>query len=322
MTTAFLVPTPAGRGPSEPLQDLPEQLNKRLRLVEEMEVEETGAGQYSAINSVLAGLRAVREDRQRDVAGKVPAAAPDVEIWPSQTHFAMSDVVSCNHGTNGHCLECAGRSACNVPVAVYSAYCHAYQDVPHFTHPHPSEANSYRVPARSLVAGEIGFASFAALLQDAGVASSGGQRFLDLGSGTGRAVVAFALLLPSCTGAGIEIRPSLHDTATDVLKRLDKEVQQRVTLLCGDMFDCSWDEANVLLINSTGFDDTLMARVLEKLHRVHVGTKIITLSQPLPGPIGQDGGIAPPFGFKLLHHAKYRMTWGNATAYVYTRVHA
>jgi len=90
---------------------------------------------------------------------------------------------------------------------------------------------------------------------------------------------------------------------------------------CGDFFECDWREASVLLVNSTGFDDNLMARVTAKVQSTNPGTRVITLSQPLPGSPphcdGQIGPTAAPPGFELLSQSPYRMTWGNATVYIY-----
>lgn len=92
---------------------------------------------------------------------------------------------------------------------------------------------------------------------------------------------------------------------------MDPQVQQRVHLHCGDCFDCDWHEASVLLVNSTGFDDNLMAKVSSKVFETAPGTRVVTLSQSL--------SLTRP-GLELLSQAPYRMTWGNCTAYVYRRL--
>lgn len=283
-------------------------------------------GSYGVANTLLRGLHAEQAARRRQTDPSMAAestqvgTAPDqadIEVWQGETRFAMSDVVNCRHGPGGCCLQCAGRMPCNVPAEVYGEYCRAFQGVGHFSHPSPEEARRYCVPARSLVAGEVEFAAFAALVSSLGVVP--GERFLDLGSGLGRAAVAWALLMPQCTAAGIEIRPSLHDAAQSILAGLRESTRQRIHLHCGDCFECDWSEATVLLLNSTGFDDALMARVAAKLSDTAPGTRIITLSQPLPSPPGAVTAC-PPAGLTLVSQALYRMTWGNATAYVYRRV--
>lgn len=287
----------------------------------EPSTERLEPGHYGASNDFLKSLHAERRQR-----GPPPASPPlppashggyhhtsagnqtSVEVWEGMTNFTLSDVVVCRHGPQGRCLQCSGREPVNIPAATYATYCRAFHDIGHFTHPLAEEARRYAVPARSLVAGEIELSSFAPLIASLRVAP--GERFLDLGSGLGRAVVAWALLLPQCTAAGIEIRQSLHDGAVGIVGGLSPELQQRVHLHCGDIFLCDWHEANVLLVNSTGFDDDLMAKVAAKVVHTVAGTRVITLSQPL----------LHCRGLELLSQAPYRMTWGNCTVYVYQRV--
>ena len=78
---------------------------------------------------------------------------------------------------------------------------------------------------------QILFPSFAALARDV----HGGPRFLDLGSGTGRATAAWALLRGPATG--VELRPELHATALQAAERLPVEARKRLRLHCGDLFD-------------------------------------------------------------------------------------
>merc|ERR1719217_1176937 len=92
-------------------------------------------------------------------------------------------------------------------------------------------------------------------------------------------------MLPDSTAAGIEIRPSLHETAVKVQSRLPDTAKHRVKLYCGDMFERDWMDATVLFVNSTGFDDNLMEHVLQKLHSAHCGTKVITLSAVAWSPL-------------------------------------
>jgi hypothetical protein len=295
---------------------------------------------YDEVNDLLRNLHTERMGRQTSSAapsttqagGRCPVARlpsgdaesdaeipdadviltdPDhVEVWQSTTQFVLSDVVQCRHGPGGRCLLCSGREVCNVPVTVYSAYCSLFQGVSHFSSPPPDEARQYGVPSRSLVAGEVEFPALAAMLASVGVSS--GDRFLDLGSGIGRAVLAFALIYPACSAAGVEIRVPLHEQAMTIASRLAPEVRGRVHLHCGDLFDVAWREANILFVNSTGFDDSVMSRVASKLKDVAPGTRVVTLSQPLPA--------SHSLSLQLVSRAPFRMTWGNATVFVYLSV--
>ncbi|CAK9074181.1 unnamed protein product [Durusdinium trenchii] len=178
--------------------------------------------------------------------------------------------------------------------------------MPYFERPNDCEmALLSQVPRRSLAAGEILFPSFAALVQDV----NKGGHFIDLGSGTGRAVVAWALLRPEGRASGVEIREALHLQALEVSQRLTLDVQRRVHLHCGDLFHFGLEDADIILVNSTGFDDSLMGQISRRLAEAPGGCRVVLLSQPLP----------KSDGWSLVFQAPYRMSWGNATAFVYER---
>ncbi|CAE7392704.1 MOK, partial [Symbiodinium necroappetens] len=183
--------------------------------------------------------------------------AKDSGLLPKQ-RFSCQEVVFCSHPAHARCLQCAGRTCPEVPQTAYVLFHNAYSAVAHFKAPSKAEASALPVPRRSLAAGEILFASFAALVHDLGR----GKRFLDLGSGTGRAVVAWGLLVPDGTAVGIEIRPELHREAVQVREALPQDVRRRLHLHCGDLFEFEGlTDADVILVNSTGYDENLMAAI-------------------------------------------------------------
>mmetsp|Transcript_228 Transcript_228/g.524 ORF Transcript_228/g.524 Transcript_228/m.524 type:complete len:264 (-) Transcript_228:13-804(-) len=234
--------------------------------------------------------------------------APKASDLSPKKSLPLHEVVACSHPSQARCLRCVGRSCPQVSQSAYVTFHDAYSACPHFISPTAGEASACQVPRRSLVAGEILFSSFAALVQDLG-AGAKGKRFLDLGSGTGRAALAWTLLVPDGTAVGIEIRKSLHEQAMQVVEVLPEHLQRRLDLRCGNLFDYdSLEDADVILVNSTGFDESLMSMVTRKLTAVRQGSLIVTLSQPLGGP-----------GWSLLREALYRMTWGNCTAFIYRK---
>lgn len=276
------------------------------------------AGCYAASNALLRGLHAGRADRQRDAAAEaVPQPPRSLEPldflapWPASAQFSLSDVVFCDHGPAGRCLRCAGRQVPSVSGSAHGLYQQAFSGIAAFSRPSAEEARRYAVPQRSLAAGEVVFPAFAALLSSLNIVAA--DRLFDVGSGVGRAVVAFALLYPSCSAEGVEIRPPLHEDALAALARLPPDVQARLGLRCGDAFEGDWRGFSVFFVNSTGFDDALMQRAAAKLEAEAVapGARVVTLSQPFPT------GSVP--SLRLVSETPYRMTWGNATAYVYQR---
>lgn len=72
----------------------------------------------------------------------------------------------------------------------------------------------------NLVYGEVEFDSFVDILSKIDVKP--GSKFLDLGSGTGKAVYAAAMLRDFAHVCGIEYLESLHNTAVKLLPKFEK----------------------------------------------------------------------------------------------------
>ncbi|CAK0854862.1 unnamed protein product [Prorocentrum cordatum] len=161
-----------------------------------------GCSSYDGVNAVLRGLHAARSARAgapAALAELAPASGPvqqdaegaeDAECLAETLRFGPQDVVLCSeHGPRALCTRCCGFAAgVEVPRAAYDAFCRAYSEVAYFERPAASEMRQLAVPVRSLAAGEVLFAPFAALVRQLGPRP--GELFLDLGSGTGRAVAS------------------------------------------------------------------------------------------------------------------------------------
>jgi len=189
--------------------------------------------------------------------------------------------------------------------------------------------------------GEIHFPSFLSMVEHA--LTAGGSdprtsgrplRFLDLGSGLGRAVVAFALCFSPRVGevkqdlddadakdpgaeevvaVGVEIREKAHQVVSDVvLPSLPASIRRQVSFLCADMFDISFSEADLLLVNATGLEDDVFSRLVDKLvGETRTGARFICLSLPLRGKSCFQE--LPGSG------RQYRMSWGNCTVFFYVK---
>eukprot|EP00397_Hematodinium_sp_SG-2012_P045219 GEMP01050715.1.p1 GENE.GEMP01050715.1~~GEMP01050715.1.p1 ORF type:complete len:370 (+),score=92.51 GEMP01050715.1:26-1135(+) len=222
-----------------------------------------------------------------------------------QTQFTLADVVRCVHNQRSRCLECMGRKTHQVPQSAYHAFESIFFGAPSATQCDLAESQAHGVPLRALVSGEIYFPAFANLLGDLGL-----ERqefcFLDLGSGRGKAIVAVALLFPQARACGVEIRPQLHQAAEALA--MDSQLRSRIRFVKANFFDVQWNEADVILVNATGFEDVLLRRLEKKLDaEAKKGTRIIALSVPLRA--SRLKGLGPPL--------RYRMSWGNASIYTY-----
>eukprot|EP00470_Lotharella_oceanica_P000575 CAMPEP_0170170082 /NCGR_PEP_ID=MMETSP0040_2-20121228/3045_1 /TAXON_ID=641309 /ORGANISM="Lotharella oceanica, Strain CCMP622" /LENGTH=321 /DNA_ID=CAMNT_0010409241 /DNA_START=29 /DNA_END=994 /DNA_ORIENTATION=- len=140
--------------------------------------------------------------------------------------------------------------------------------------------------------------------------------FYDLGSGTGRGVIAAALVGSFSRLCGVELLSDLHSAAVDVQKvyehvvapRLGLDVEQEVKFVQGNFLKADWSDANVIFINSTCFSKPLMEKIVKQAVNLSPGTCVVTLTHPMVSPY-----------FDLLESKKYDMSWGEATAHIHVR---
>lgn len=169
--------------------------------------------------------------------------------------------------------------------------------------------------AAASAAAELTFPALAALM--ACLAPGPGERLLHLGSGSARAVLAWALLLPQSAASGVEPMPELHAVAAQAASRLGPEEQRRVFLHHGDPLATQgeWRHAAVVFVGSTILEEaTTRSSVVQGLGACEPGVRVVAFSYPL-----WADGQAPP-GFTLERQALYRSVGaGNVTLYIYRR---
>ncbi|CAK4724266.1 unnamed protein product [Aphanomyces euteiches] len=144
----------------------------------------------------------------------------------------------------------------------------------------------------SLLYGEVDFFGYASLL--AKLNPQPGQIIYDLGHGTGRAVLAAALLYPQLHVVGIELVDSLYDVSCAALAEFHRRTlpsQGKVTLHHGDLTQIDWwTKSSIVFVNATAFSTSLWSQVQTLASRMQPGTVFVSLTQTLP--VGGD--------FKLL----------------------
>jgi len=159
-----------------------------------------------------------------------------------------------------------------------------------------TEREARGLTAATLVYGEIRFEPFAIIFQKIrelyGGLSRPGGKFVDLGSGTGKPVLAAALLheWDSCTG--IELLHGLHEAALELhsawtsprVREMLPASAQRVEIqfLEADFTKVEWADADVVYAASTCFDEVLMRACAAAADRCHIGTFFVSLSKRLP----------------------------------------
>lgn len=153
--------------------------------------------------------------------------------------------------------------------------------------------------------GEIEILSFADLL--AVCNPKKGATFYDLGSGTGKAVIAASLLHDWQLCCGIELVEALHATALQCLQRIDTIKHAPIHFINNSFFDIDLGKANVVFINASAFWDDFYERLVNMLCQLPSGTHVIITSHRLPTS-----------HFNEIYWEKTLMSWGM----VYTGVYA
>jgi hypothetical protein len=185
----------------------------------------------------------------------------------------------------------------------------------------------------TLTYGELGqnysdFVSFAETFEvikdKCGGIPSGGL-FVDLGSvratqGTGKGVIAAALLHDFSECWGIELLKGLHSVSESLKETYNREfprvmgehpdlftVMPTVSMKVGSFLDMDWSKASFIFANSTCFSREMMRSLGEV--PVAPGSFAVTLTKTLLSPL-----------WKVLDSFKKEMSWGQATVYIQVRL--
>lgn len=129
--------------------------------------------------------------------------------------------------------------------------------------------------------------------------------FYDLGSGSGKAVIATKLRYPQMEVVGIERIQSLHDLAEEIGQGVPPPHAQ---FRCEDFLSADLRDATILLINATAFLPDVWEPLLVKLLYLKSGTKVIVTSKLLPAE-----------AFIMRYGALEKMSWGAANTYIYEK---
>ena len=264
-----------------------------------------------------------------------PSPSAPVLVQPagrsqSSVNGIRDQVICACVAINQRCLVCMGRTIAGLamPSMGITGFAQSLPDAsllldrlyavapPEKAHELSAQDKAVFGHARNLIYGEIEFFAYARIieiaLQSANIAS---PVFVDLGSGTGKAVVAAALLYSFADCVGVELLPSLHavaDAAVTATLAIPPHVEapprSRLHVVCGDLFEQGnlLPTADVVYVATTGFDDALLRRLADFLAAgLRPGAITITLSLPLPHA-----------RFHVIHSAPYRFSWGNCTVYI------
>ena len=150
--------------------------------------------------------------------------------------------------------------------------------------------------------------------------------FYDLGSGTGKAVIAMSLIFRFKRLIGIEFLENLFKLSLGVKQNYDKSIGDKfdnykqlfnfdspnqIEFLQGDFLKHNWEDTSIIFANSTCFTLNMMNNIANKANKeCKPGTIIITFTKRLTN-LSADWELRD--GFRRL------MTWGIATIYIHRR---
>ncbi|MDP1603480.1 MAG: methyltransferase domain-containing protein [Legionella sp.] len=161
------------------------------------------------------------------------------------------------------------------------------------------------------VYGEIDFESFVALLTLCKPDEK--TCFYDLGSGTGKAVLAFTMVFDGYKSCGIELFSNLHYCAQTRQQRLSQLNDYRtkathITFKHSDFLDVSFPDATLVFINATAFFAERWLQISRHIEQVKPGTLVISTSKALDSNLFITKTVTP-----------VRMSWGVVNAYIQER---
>jgi len=138
--------------------------------------------------------------------------------------------------------------------------------------------------------------------------------FYDLGCGLGKIVLQIFLNTPVKEACGIEFVPELHQQSLELEKRLRLDWpqfyqgQRKIRLILGNFLESSLQGATILLINSTCFSQSTLAKVSAVINQYPQIHSLLSL-RPLP----------------LLQHLTFvktltvECTWDSTLGYLYQK---
>ena len=150
--------------------------------------------------------------------------------------------------------------------------------------------------------------------------------FYDLGSGTGKPVIAMSLIFHFKSLIGIKYLENLFRLSLEIKNTYDRTIRDKfennqqlfnfntpnqIEFLQGDFLKHNWEDTSIIFANSTCFSLGMMQNIASKANKeCKSGTIIITFTKRLTN-LSTDWELRD--GFRRL------MTWGIATIYVHRR---
>lgn len=167
----------------------------------------------------------------------------------------------------------------------------------------------------NLTYGEItGLASINSMIQrirECGSLMQVGGSFYDLGSGTGKPVVAAALLHSFSLCCGIEVVNKLYTASLRAKLEYDKHHVSQTEIIFRegsflDLDEVDWTTGDVVYANSTCFSTEMMKAISAIASHMRPGAFFISLTHPLDESAG----------FEVIAEERLEVSWGSADFYL------
>jgi hypothetical protein len=171
----------------------------------------------------------------------------------------------------------------------------------------------------SLQYGEIDLDEFGSLLEKhVAPKCETESSFLDIGMGSGKAVMVAAGSAIFSRVTGIEIVGKLHKEAEGILSKLEEASStgpSSVTIICDDCFNVAWDQ-DVIFLPITCFTSEMVDKCAERVQSLQKGTLLIITSTLK----ALDDKTLCGSTIKKLHEERYKYGKGAMRFTVYEKV--
>lgn len=162
------------------------------------------------------------------------------------------------------------------------------------------------------VYGEIDFTSFVALLSL--VAPNQDTIFYDLGSGTGKAAIACAMVYFVRKCVGVEILQSLHEVACDQQQQLSylsdySSKACNIQFINANFLQADIHDATLIFINATALFGETWVTLSQRIEKTTQCATVISTSKALKSS-----------SFAITKVVTVQMSWGHVKAYIQTRI--
>ena len=157
--------------------------------------------------------------------------------------------------------------------------------------------------------GEIEFVTLIALLSQTNINQD--TVFYDLGSGTGKAILACAMVFPVKKACGIELFANLYAASIQQREKLSTYADYQdsvasIQFINSDFLDVDLSDANLIFINAAAFIGDIWDKLNTKLSKLPNEVTILSASKKLVSD-----------RFSLVKTTRMQMSWGVVFVYVY-----